>query len=226
MDDQFFVKKIIRVEFHCHSAHSSDGLGSPRDLIDAARRKGLNRLAITDHNTIRGALEAKEKDPEFIIVGEEIRTDRGELLALYVNEEIPPRLPYLETLNRLKNMGAFICIPHPFDNYRSSWRIEDMNALIPYIDAIEVLNARCLLSSFNNSARVFARLHHLGQIAGSDAHNPIEIGRVVTELPDFSSAEELRKVILLANVYGKESPFWYHLLSVYARIKKQINKEI
>ncbi len=110
-----------RVEFHCHSRYSPDSLSSARGLIDAARDRGIDRLVITDHNTIRGALAAKALDPERIIVGEEILTQRGELLAAFVSEEVPAMLDPQEAIQRLRQQGAFISVSHPFDRARSGW---------------------------------------------------------------------------------------------------------
>ena len=103
------------VEFHCHTNFSKDSLTEPVDLVKAARRKGIDRLVITDHNSIGGARAAQALDPELVIVGEEILTTRGEILAAFVKEEIPARLSPQETIKRLKDQGAFISVSHPFD---------------------------------------------------------------------------------------------------------------
>ena len=101
---------MLRVEFHCHTDASSDSLTRPADLVAAARRKDLDRLVVTDHNTISGALAAQALDPELIIVGEEIMTTQGEILAAFITEEIPPYLSPAETIQRLKDQGAFISV--------------------------------------------------------------------------------------------------------------------
>jgi len=106
--------KQLRVEFHCHTIYSKDSLVPPKKLVEAARRKGLDRLIVTDHNNIGGALEAKRLDPELVIVGEEILTPRGEFLAAFVSQEIPAGLEPLEVLRRLREQGAFISVSHPF----------------------------------------------------------------------------------------------------------------
>lgn len=215
------MDNFIKVDFHCHSIYSSDGWGSPQQLIDEARHKGIHRLAITDHNTIKGALIAKKMDPDLIIVGEEIRTNGGEVLALFVQEEIPSGLPYLEVIKRLKDQEAFISIPHPFDPHRSGWTQEDLVALVSLVDAIEVFNARCIVSDYNHSADKFACKNHLAGTAGSDAHHPVEIGQAFVELPAFSNAKELKRAINNGHIVGKRSPVWYHLFSVYANVFKR-----
>ena len=90
--------ECLRVEFHCHTVFSKDSLTSPQKLVDACRRKGIDRVIVTDHNTIAGALAAQAIDPKLVIVGEEIMTTRGEILAAFVTEEIPARLSPQETI--------------------------------------------------------------------------------------------------------------------------------
>ena len=104
----------IRAEFHCHTVYSHDSSNRIQQLVAAAHESGIARLAITDHNTIQGALLAKELDPELVIVGEEILTEQGELLAYYVKEEIPKGLSATETITRLKGSGRFYCHPACF----------------------------------------------------------------------------------------------------------------
>src|SRR5215471_14927906 len=109
---------MLSVEFHCHTNVSKDSLTRPADLVAAARRKGIDRLIITDHNTTAGARTAQALDPELVIVGEEIMTTKGEILAAFVTEEIPPYLSPAKTIQRLKEQGAFISVSHPFDKLR------------------------------------------------------------------------------------------------------------
>ena len=162
---------MLNVELHCHTNASKDSLIRPGDLLAACRRIGLDRVAITDHNTIAGALSARDLDPELVIVGEEIKTSGGELLAFFVEEEIPAGLPALETIARLREQKAFISVSHPFDQLRGGhWQLSELLAIAPYIDAIETFNARCLSPAFNHAAQEFAVRHRLPGTAGSDAH--------------------------------------------------------
>src|SRR5258707_11545928 len=105
---------MLHVEFHSHTRASKDSLTPPADLIASARRKGIDRLIITDHNTITGARAAQVLDPELVIVGEEIMTTRGEILAAFVTEEVLPYLSPAETVQQLKDQGAIISVSHPF----------------------------------------------------------------------------------------------------------------
>ena len=123
---------MLRTEFHCHTIYSDDSLTRPRDLVDTCRRKRIDRVIITDHNTIAGAQAAHALDPELVIVGEEIMTTRGEILAAFVSEEIPKGLSPQETIRRLKDQGAFISVSHPFDKWRSGgWQKNDLLEILP-----------------------------------------------------------------------------------------------
>ena len=193
----------IRAEFHCHTVYSHDSSNRIPQLLAAAHGCGIARLAITDHNTIRGALLAKELDPQLVIVGEEILTEQGELLAYYVKEEIPRGLSARETIARLKDQGAFIAIPHVFDFRRHGWHMPDLLEILPFVDALEIFNARCLAGSINRRALEFAEERALPMIAGSDAHSLVELGLGSVVLPEFNSPEELRKALKTAVIEGR-----------------------
>src|SRR5215207_7732663 len=186
----------LRVEFHSHTHASKDSLTQPADLIAAAQHKRIDRLIITDHNTIAGARAAHALDPELVIVGEEIMTTRGEILAAYVSEEIPKGLTPQETIRRLKDQGAFISVSHPFDRWRSGgWQEDDLLGILPHVDAIEVYNSRCMNPRFNREAREFAEKHNVAGTVGSDAHAAFELGRSLMVLEPFEGPEGMRKVI-------------------------------
>jgi predicted metal-dependent phosphoesterase TrpH len=216
---------MITLEFHCHTHASKDSLTRPADLISAARRKGIERVVITDHNSIAGAREAQAIDPELIIVGEEIMTTKGEILAAFVQEEIPARLSPQETIARLKEQGAFISVSHPFDKLRQGgWREPDLLEILPLVDAIEVYNSRCMFQRFNSLAREFAEKHNVAGTVGSDAHAAFEVGRSLLLVDQFEGAEGLRKVIRGAKFRVRWSPWWFHFVSRYASTKKKSQK--
>ena len=205
--------------------YSKDSLLPPRALVEACRRKGIDRVIVTDHDNIRGGLAARELDPEHVIVGEEIMTTRGEILAAFVTQEIPPRLSPPETIRRLRDQGAFISVSHPFDAWRSGgWDEPDLLEIAPLVDAIEIFNSRCVSSEFNQRALAFARQHDLAGTVGSDAHAAFELGRSVLLLEPFADADGLRRVIRSATARTLISPAWFHLVSRYAKVRKQINK--
>ncbi len=215
----------IFLEFHCHTHASKDSLTHPADLVATARRKGIDRVVVTDHNSIAGAREAQAIDPEMIIIGEEIMTTRGEILAAFVQEEIPANLTPKETIARLKEQGAFISVSHPFDEMRKGgWQENDLLEILPFVDAIEVYNSRCILPRFNHRAELFAQKHNVAGTVGSDAHTVFEVGRSLMSLDQFEGPEGMRKVIRQATCRVKWSPWWFHLTSRYASIVKKLRR--
>jgi predicted metal-dependent phosphoesterase TrpH len=210
------------VDFHCHSNYSKDSLSRPEDLVRACHRKGLNKIVVTDHNSITGALAAHALDPDRIIVGEEIKTTLGEILAAYVTEEIPRGLTPQETIRRLRDQGAFISVSHPFDSRSGAWKFTDLLEIASLVDAIEVFNARILKQDANSLAMEFARQQHLPGTVGSDAHAAFELGNARLVLPHFKGPDELRKVIHEGQMQGSRSPFWVHFVSFYARWRKKV----
>ena len=217
---------LLRVEFHCHTNYSRDSLTEVDRLVETARLKGIDRLVVTDHNTIKGALKAKELAPDLVIVGEELLTTRGELLVAYVQEELPRGLEPMVAIKKLRAQGAFISVSHPFDLRRHGWALQDLQAISLYVDAIEVFNARCQLPGFNQMAENFAREHGLAGTAGSDAHTLGEVGRATFQVPAFSTADELRSVIAQATIEGRLSSPFIHISSTYARIYKMLKGRI
>lgn len=212
-----------RVEFHCHTIYSKDSLVEPRDLVKTARARGLDRLVITDHNTIRGALAAEKLDPELVIVGEEIMTTQGELLAAFVKEEIPSGLPPLEVIHRLREQQAFISVSHPFDKNRNgAWKEDDLLMIVPLVDAIETFNARCALNAYNEQAKNFARKYQLAGTVGSDAHTLPEIGRATQIIEEFTNADELASNLRQAENVEKLSSYFVHFESRWAVLLKKL----
>jgi hypothetical protein len=213
----------MKVEFHCHTHASKDSLTRPADLILAARRKGIDRIVVTDHNSIVGAREAQAIDPELIIIGEEIMTTKGEILAAFVQEKIPAKLTPHETIKRLKEQGSFISVSHPFDELREGgWNEKDLLEILPFVDAIEIYNSRCMFRRFNRNAELFARKHNIAGTVGSDAHTAFEVGRSLLLLDQFTGPGGLRDVSRGGKTQVKWSPWWFHLTSRYASMKKKL----
>jgi predicted metal-dependent phosphoesterase TrpH len=213
----------VSVDFHCHTCQSKDSLTTPARLLAVMRRKGLDRVVVTDHNSITGARAAHTLDVDRIIIGEEIMTTRGEILAAFVTEEIPRGLSPQETIKRLREQRAFISIAHPFDSWRNgAWKKEDLIEIASLVDAIEIFNARCTNAEDNRRAAEFALQVHLPGTAGSDAHAAFELGNTRLVLPEFEGPDALRMVISQGQIKGGLSPFWVHFVSFYARWRKMV----
>ena len=180
----------MKYDLHIHTKYSSDGVLEPARIVKIAMKAGLRGIAVTDHNTIRGGLEAKnyETDNFKVIVGSEIKTNRGEILGLFLSREVKPG-DAEQVIFDIKDQGGIVIVPHPFDKMRhAAFRPEEGDA--KFIDAIEVYNSRCLFQSYNEKAREFARRNNLPIVAGSDAHFANEIGNagIITELEDIREA--------------------------------------
>jgi predicted metal-dependent phosphoesterase TrpH len=172
------------VDLHCHTSASFDSLASPRAIVRAAAARGLTHLAITDHDRIDGALEAREQAPDglTVIVGEEIRTTEGDLIAAFIQRVVPPGLSATETIAAVREQGGLVGVPHPFDRFRGSLlRDARMASLAPLVDWVEAYNAR-LLGGGNQLAADFAAANGLPGIAVSDAHSVLEVGVAYTAL--------------------------------------------
>lgn len=212
---------MLKVEFHCHTNYSRDSFTKLKSLITACHERGIDRLVISDHNTTEGAFIAKEMAPDLIIVGEEVLTQQGEILAAYVQEEIPPGLPAVEAIQRLREQGAFISISHPLDPYRG-WALADLIEISPLLDALEVFNSRCFLQKYNQNALEFSKQHNLLAIAGSDAHILSELGRATVSMPDFNDTESLKEALPHAEFDLRSSGPWVRIASRSAFIWKKV----
>jgi predicted metal-dependent phosphoesterase TrpH len=213
---------MVKVEFHSHSYGSKDSQVSLQDMLSACQKKGLNRMVITDHNSIEAALQAQAYDSQKFIVGEEIKTLQGELLGIFVKEQVPAGLPPMQTIEILRSQAAFITVSHPFDVFRSGhWEPDNLLKIVPYIDAIEIFNSRCMFSRFNTKAQEFALQHHLLGTVGSDSHHISEIGTATLTLPDFNDAASLKTALAVAQPHLRLSAPWVHFFSRRAARQKR-----
>lgn len=172
------------VDLHCHTAASFDCLSAPKAVVRAAAERGLTHLAITDHDRIDGALEARELVPAglTILIGEEVKTREGDLICVFLEEAIPPGMSVEETIEAARAQGALVGIPHPFDQLRGSLlRDERLMTIGSSVDWVETHNAR-LIGRGNERAAVYAGEHALPGVAVSDAHSILEVGVAYTAL--------------------------------------------
>jgi predicted metal-dependent phosphoesterase TrpH len=212
-------------DLHTHSRASFDSLASPEALVRAAARHGLTHLAITDHDRIDGALEARDRAaaiaPELtVIVGEEVRTADGDLICLFLDQAIPPGLPADETIARARAQGALVGVPHPFDRFRGSLlRDARLERLAGAVDWIETHNARVALGRGNQLAAEFALAHGLPGIAVSDAHSSFEVGVAYTALDgDPSTASGLLAALATAELVTGRASMYVRLLTPLAKM--------
>lgn len=174
----------MRVDLHLHSRYSHDSSTSLEALIKRARECGLDRIALTDHNTAEGALKLAEIAPELAIVGEEAKTREGELIGLFITRTLRPYLRPEDAMDQIHEMGGLTYIPHPFDRNRSHWRGERIVELADRIDIIETYNPWCEAGANRAAAELAVEL---GKVAatGSDSHGVEEMGRSWMEIDGY-----------------------------------------
>lgn len=218
-------KNWLQVELHQHTDASKDSLVKPQKLLDHCARIGIDRVAITDHNSIEGALAAKAIAPDRVIVGEEIETTQGELLGYFLSEWVPNGLEPLETIKHLRAQGAVISVSHPFDTTRGpKWTYAQLEAIAPYVDAFEVFNARCLTNKPNKKAAAFVREHGLLATVGSDAHTLIEVGQATLKMPSFTDPTSFLAALQNGQPHTRLSPAIVHLFTRFAVFNKRFSK--
>lgn len=214
---------LWNVELHSHTLWSKDCIVPFDRIIARCAAQGVDKIAITDHNTADGALAMARIAPDLVIVGEEIMTTQGELLGYFMRESIPARLTPEETIARLRDQGAVISVSHPYDRLRKgAWEEADLLRIIDQVDAIEVFNARCVYHEDNDKARDLAAGRGVRGTIGSDAHSRVEYGRATQHMPPFADAETFLESLEQAEPNTGYSGNWVHLNSTTAKWRKRV----
>jgi len=206
----------LKIDLHVHTTKSSDGLSTINEVIRVAKNKGLNGLAITDHD-----VPFTEHIDNFLIIpGVEISTNYGHLIGLGLTVAPKKGINIWEAIDFIREHDGIIVIPHPFDRFRSG--INDIAWKIP-AHAVEVINAGTILNSANKKAEFLANKRNLGKVAGSDAHMAKLVGFAYTLIKADPDVDSILKAI--ANKRTKPCGKTYGVLpKVEAFIKRQIRK--
>jgi predicted metal-dependent phosphoesterase TrpH len=216
-------RPLIDVDLHMHTDHSGDCATPVEVLLATAREQGLGAIAVTDHNEISGALEARkqaaESDPAHpggaglpikVIVAEEIKTaGQGEVIGLFIEEKIPRGLSLEETVAEIKRQGGLVYVPHPFDRMHSVPDYEHLLTILDEIDAIEVFNPRVAIGAFNDEAVRFAAKYRIVAGAGSDSHVAQGLGSVRIRMRDFDGPAEFLQSLRDADILTRPSSLLY-----------------
>ena len=194
----------LRVDCHSHTMWSGDCTTTVDELARAVEESGIDVLCITDHHAVAGAEAVRDELACRVVVGEEVRTHAGELIGLFLTERIPQGLAADETARRIRDQGAVVYVPHPFDPMR---RCLDETVLLELVDAglvdaVEVLNSKTSLRSLNERAARLARDAGLPGGAGSDAHVPDALGAAYVEMADFDDPSSFLAALADARVVG------------------------
>ncbi len=215
---------MARVDLHLHTEYSPDSVSRLADVARRARQVGLTHLAVTDHNTIEGALRMQEVSDLPVIVGEEIMTASGELIGLFLSEPVPPRMSAAATAHGIHQQGGLVYLPHPTDPLRRAMRPEALGEIQDEVDIVEVFNGRCILPSFNENAVVLADKLRAVRAAASDAHTLGEIGRCYVEGPDFRDAPGLLRSLAKGRMTRRRSAAGIHLFSRLAAVRQRLGR--
>jgi predicted metal-dependent phosphoesterase TrpH len=207
-------RPLIEVDLHMHTDHSGDCATPVEVLLQTARDRGLGAIAITDHNEVSGALEAREIAKGIpglkVIVAEEVKTaEQGEVIGLFLEEKIPKGLTMAETIAAIREQGGLVYVPHPFDRFHSVPDYEHLLDIVEEIDLLEVFNPRVALTAFNLEAVRFAGKYRIVPAAGSDSHVAQGLGSVRQRIHDFDGPAEFLEAMRDADITRKHKNLVY-----------------
>ncbi|HWX45332.1 MAG TPA: glycosyltransferase [Solirubrobacteraceae bacterium] len=210
-------RPLIDVDLHMHTDHSHDCATPVEVLLASAREQGLGAIAVTDHNEISGALEARELADRFgphppvkVVVGEEIKTAaQGEVIGLFIEERIPRGLTLEQTVAEIRRQGGLVYVPHPFDRLHSVPDYEHLLGVLEEVDAIEVFNPRVAIGAFNEEAARFAAKYRIVAGAGSDSHVAQGLGSVRVRMRDFEGPQEFLQSLRDAEIVTRPRSLLY-----------------
>jgi len=191
---------LIKADLHIHTCYSIDCLSPLEQIVERCLELGINCIAVADHNTIAGALKLRDIAPFKVIIAEEVLTPAGEIMGLFLNEEVSQGLSPQETISRIRSQGGLVAIPHPFGR-SLSWKSNPLTSA-------EILS--------------IAKEQRKAASAGSDAHTLGEIGRAYVEMPEFDGHDEFLNSLAQGKIFGRKSSYLAHFASTWARIRKHV----
>jgi predicted metal-dependent phosphoesterase TrpH len=213
-------RRLIHADLHVHTEYSNDSATTLEQVIEQCIHTGINCVAIADHGTIKGAQKLKSIAPFFVIIAEEIMTPYGEVMGLFLEEEIPNHISLEETVKHIKGQGGLLCIPHPFDRVRlSAFKGKGLKKIMPSVDIVEVYNSRSLTPGNELRAVQLADSYGTLRSAGSDAHTPSEIGHAYVKMKDFGTKSEFLESLRHGQIIGRKSSPLVHLASTVNKFK-------
>ena len=218
----------ITVDLHMHTTWSHDCSIEPQALVDHAESEGLGAIAVTDHNVFGGALEVVElarKRKLIVIPGEEVKTDsQGEVIGLFLQEEIPRGMTFAETIAAIREQDGIVYIPHPFDRMHAIPSAATLHRHLADINVLEVYNARLLFEAYNDEALRYQRKYGLLAGAGSDAHVLQGVGTGALRMRRFDGPEEFLLSLRTAEVLRRPKSLAYlQSLKWAAQVKEKIS---
>lgn len=213
----------MRLDLHLHTLGSWDCLSDPVEVLERAAVRGVERIAVTDHDRIGVARRLAELHPDRVIPGEEVRSAEGiDVIGLYLTEEIPRGTPAREVCARIRDQGGIAYLPHPYARGKGgSGRMAE--ELAPLVEVVEVFNARLHPGRLNEPALALALRHDRLCGAGSDAHTVDEVAGAYVEVPRHANLPDALRVALgSGRVRGRTASNLVHLASTWAKLRRRV----
>ncbi len=215
---------MYKIDLHTHSIASPDGGITADQYAKALSTNVLDVIAVTDHNQVDFAIGLQQRLGDRIIVGEEIMTTGGEIIGLYLTKRIKPGLSPLETIQRIKDQGGLVYVPHPFESVRKGLHPGTLEELVDYLDIIEVCNGRAFLQNRSAQTVIWAKLNHIISAASSDAHGPRGLGKTYTRVKKLPAVDDLVEIIAGGTPVTERPGVRSLLYPKYHRLRKKLRK--
>ena len=213
---------MLKADLHIHTEYSSDCTTPLEKIINRCLEIGINCIAIADHGTTEGALKMQNLAPFKVIMAEEILTPHGEIIGMFLKKTIPSGLSVEQTISQIRAQGGLICIPHPFDTFRTSALDNGIiEKIVDQIDAMEVFNSRTILLRDLTKAQAFTQKYSIHESASSDAHTLGEIGNAYVEMPEFNGRDDFLQALRTGKVIGHRTNPLIHFNSIAQKLKSR-----
>jgi predicted metal-dependent phosphoesterase TrpH len=214
---------LIKADLHIHTCYSVDCLTPLDRIVERCLERGIDCVAVADHNTIAGALRLREIAPFKVIVAEEILTVAGEIMGLFLSKEVARGLSAEETISRIRDQGGLVAIPHPFGR-SLPWHpnVLASTEILSQVDVIETFNSRTPFTGSIRRAAMLAKEQGKAASAGSDAHTLGEIGRAYVQMPEFDGPAGFLSSLAQGHIFGQKSSYLAHFASTWAKIRNHI----
>lgn len=222
----------IRAEFHVHTRFSKDSILNKFLILIMCKIKKIKLISITDHNEVKGAIEYQRFLRKFgieVIIGEEIMTDSGEIIGLFIKNKIEPFQTPEETIKQIRKQNGIVYLPHPYDEkrHKTVLKEEKQIKLQKQFDFIEIHNGRNISDKYSEMQQSIQEKLGITPIIGSDAHTFIEIGRNYVEI-EYTNIENfksnMKNIIKKSNFRKKKCIKISHTITKFARVIKMIEK--
>lgn len=215
---------MFKVDLHTHSTASPDGGISAEQYARAIDHETLDFIAVTDHNTTKMAKKLQKSLGKKIIVGEEVMTMQGEVIGLFLTEDIRPNQPLKDTVQQIKAQGGVVYLPHPFETFRKGISEADLITIAELIDIVEVYNGRAFVQNKGPQATTWARINEKACAASSDAHGLKGLGSAYTDIKEEPTAKTLAELVRFGHCSMQRPPLRTLLYPKANRLKKVFKK--